>query len=174
MPSAAVWYLRKETRSRVASNPKRTTGATGSSETGVTVVNLQQLFITIPEGASPTVVADAMDGAKIAGERAKSCGDLDKIAKKIGSTLSGNLGDLKTSALAPQQRTLIRGLPPLKASQPMRVSGGVMVLMVCRRDEPKVPDMSPAAQRERIANRLRNDRLGILARQYRHLPRSHR
>jgi hypothetical protein len=38
--------------------------------------------------------------------------------------------------------------------------------MVCRRDEPKVPDMSPAAQRERIANRLRNDRLGILARQY--------
>ena len=145
---------------------QRTTGAAGSSETGSAVVNLQQLFITIPEGANPAVVADATDGAKIAGEQAKSWEDLDKISKKIASTLSGNLGDLKTSALAPQQRTLIRGLPPLKASQPMRMSGGVVVLMVCRRDEPKVPDMSPAAQRERIASRLRNDRLGILARQY--------
>ncbi len=145
---------------------QRTTGAAGSSETGSAVVNLQQLFIPIPEGASPAVVADAMDGAKIAGERAKSCEDLDKISKKTGSPLSGNLGDLKSSALAPQQRTLIRGLPPLKASQPMRMSEGVMVLMVCRRDEPKVPDMGPAAQRERIANRLRNERLSILARQY--------
>ncbi len=145
---------------------QRTTGAAGSSETESAVVNLQQLFIPIPKGASPADVADAMDGAKIAGERAKSCEDLDKISKKIGSTLSGNLGDLKTSALAPQQRTLIRGLSPLKASQPMRISGGVMVLMICRRDEPKVPDMSPAAERERIANRLRNERLSILARQY--------
>ena len=145
---------------------QRTTGKAGSSETGSAVVNLQQFFIPIPKGASPTAVADAMDGAKIAGEQAKSCEDLDKISKKIGSTLSGNLGDLKTSALAPQQRTLIRGLPPLKASQPMRMSGGVMVLMVCRRDEPKVPDMSPAAQRERIADRLLNERLAIMARQY--------
>ncbi len=145
---------------------QRTTGKAGSSEAGSAVVNLQQLFIPIPKGASPSVVADAMDGAKIARDQAKSCGDLDKISKKVGSPLSGNLGDLKTSALAPLQRTLIRGLPPLKASQPMRTAEGVMVLMVCRRDEPKVPDVSPAAERERIASRMINDRLAILARQY--------
>jgi len=145
---------------------QRTSGKTGASETASAVVNLQQLFIPIPKGASPAVVADAMDGAKIAGERAKTCADLDKVGKKIDSPLSGNLGDLKTSALAPQQRTLIRGLPPLKASPPLRTPDGVLVLMVCRRDEPKVPDVSPEAMRERIANRLINERLSIRARQY--------
>ncbi len=145
---------------------QRTTGKTGSSEAGSAVVNLQQLFIPIPKDASPAAVADAMDGAKIAGDKAKSCEALDKISKKFGTPLSGNLGDVKTSALASQQRMLIRGLPLLKASQPMRTAEGVMVLMVCRRDEPKVPDMSPAAQRERIGNRLFNERLSIMARQY--------
>lgn len=145
---------------------RRTATALGGSKADSAVVNLQQLFIPIPKGASPAVVDDAMAGAKLAAERAKSCGDLEKTAKTIGSPLSGNLGDIKTSALAPQQRTMIRGLPLLKASRPLRTADGVIVLMVCRRIEAKTPELAEEDLRERIADRLSSERLSIMARQY--------
>ncbi len=145
---------------------RRTAKALDGSKADSAVVNLQQLFIPIPKGASPAVVDDAMEGAKLAAEKAKSCGDLEKTAKTIGSPLSGNLGDIKTSALAPQQRTMIRGLPLLKASRPLRTPDGVIVLMVCRRIEAKTPELAEEDLRERIADRLTSERLSIMARQY--------
>lgn len=145
---------------------QRTAQALGRPSADSAVVNLQQLFLPIPKGASPAVVNDAMEGAKIASEKTKSCAALDNIAKKLGSPLSGNLGDIKTSALAPQQRSMIRGLPPLKASRPVRTADGVIVLMVCRRDEPKTPELTEEDLKESIARRLTGERLSILARQY--------
>ncbi|HJO74485.1 MAG TPA: hypothetical protein QGH84_04665, partial [Rhodospirillales bacterium] len=65
-----------------------------------------------------------------------------------------------------QQRSMIRGLPPLKASRPLRTPDGVIVLMVCRREEAKSPELAVEDLRESIAGRLRNERLSILARQY--------
>ncbi len=145
---------------------RRSAKALGGSEADSAVVNLQQLFIPIPKGASPAIVDDAMEGAKLAAEKAKSCADLEKTAKSIGSPLSGNLGDIRTSALASQQRTMIRGLPPLKASRPLRTADGVIVLMICRRIESKSPELGEEGLRERIADRLTNERMSILARQY--------
>ncbi len=107
-----------------------------------------------------------MEGAKNFGEKAKTCEDLEKMGKEIDSPLSGNLGDIKTSALARQQRTIIRGLPPLKASRPLRTADGVIVLMICKRIEAKTPELRVEDQRENIADRLTNERLSILSRQY--------
>ena len=152
----AILYLIKQ----------RTAKALGSTEAYSAIVNLQQLFLPIPKGSSPSVVNDAMEGAKKIGEKAKNCTDLDKVGKETGSALSGNLGDIKTSALAAQQRSMIRGLPPLKASRPLRTADGVIVLMVCRRDEANSPELTVEDLRESIASRLRNERLSILARQY--------
>jgi peptidyl-prolyl cis-trans isomerase SurA len=152
----AILYLIKQ----------RTAKALGSTEADSAIVNLQQLFLPIPKGSSPSVVNDAMEGAKKFGEKAKNCTDLDKVGKETGSALSGNLGDIKTSALAAQQRSMIRGLPPLKASRPFRTADGVIVLMVCRRDEANSPELTVEDLRESIASRLRNERLSILARQY--------
>lgn len=151
-----ILYLRKQRTARGLANP----------ETASPVVNLQQLFLPLPPGTGPAAVADAMEGAKTFGNKAKTCQDLEKMGKEIGSPLSGNLGDIKTSALAPQQRNLVRGLPPLKASRPLRTKDGVIVLMVCRRDEVKQPQLTAAGQRERIADRLINERMGLAARQH--------
>ena len=145
---------------------QRTGKALGGADADSAIVNLQQLFLPIPKGSSPAVVNDAMEGAKDFGDKAKNCSDLDKVGKEIGSALSGNLGDIKTSALAAQQRSMIRGLPPLKASRPLRTPDGVIVLMVCRREEAKSPELAVEDLRESIAGRLRNERLSILARQY--------
>jgi hypothetical protein len=43
---------------------------------------------------------------------------------------------------------------------------GVMVLMVCRRDEVKVTAISVENQRNLVTSNLYNDRLAIFARQY--------
>lgn len=146
-------------------NQRIAKGLSGGEESSP-IVNIQQLFLPLDKGVTPTQVADAMEGARLFGEKAKSCQDLDKIAKDLGSPLSGNLGDIKTSALAPQQRNLVRGLPLLKASLPVRTADGVMVLMVCKRTETKNPELGESAQREAIANKLISDRLGLAARQH--------
>ena len=145
---------------------RRTARGLTDPEAGSAVVNLQQLFLPIEKGASPAAVDDAMEGAKNFGSRAKSCQDLDKIGKELDSPLSGNLGNVKVSTLAPQQRMMVRGLPPLKASLPFRTADGVIVLMVCKRTESKKTDLSPATQRDRIANRLFDERMGLAARQH--------
>lgn len=151
-----ILYLRKQ----------RTARGLASPETASPVVNLQQLFLPLPPGTGPAAVSDAMEGAKIFADKAKNCEDLDKMGKEIGSPLSGNLGDIKTSALAPQQRDLVRGLPALKASRPLRTNDGVIVLMVCRRDEVENLELPAAGHRERIANKLINERIGLAARQH--------
>ena len=140
--------------------------ARGLAGGGSAVVNLQQLYLPLNKGASPVEVNDAMEAARIIGEKVKSCQDLEKFAKNFGSDLSGNLGDVKISALAPQHRTLVRGLPPLKASRPLRTADGVLVLMVCKRTETGNSETDAASQRDRIANKLANDRLGLFARQH--------
>ncbi|NQU61431.1 MAG: peptidylprolyl isomerase [Rhodospirillales bacterium] len=145
---------------------KRIAKGLSGSEENSPLVNIQQFFLQLPKDASPAQVADSMEAAKILGKRVKSCQDMEKFGKDFKAPLSGNLGDIKTSALAPQQRNLIRGLPILKASPPLRTADGVVVLMVCKRTETKKPDLGETALRERIANKLINERLGLSARQH--------
>ncbi|MCH8237071.1 MAG: peptidylprolyl isomerase [Proteobacteria bacterium] len=130
------------------------------------IVNLQQLFLPLPENASPAAIADAMEGAKIFGTKMKNCQDMERMGKDIGSPLSGNLGDIKISSLGAQQRILLRGLPPLKASPPLRTADGVIVLMVCRRQESQQPVQDIEDQRNRIYTRLLDERLNLAARQH--------
>ncbi|MCH7865011.1 MAG: peptidylprolyl isomerase [Proteobacteria bacterium] len=133
---------------------------------GSSIVNLQQLFLPLEKNASPAAIADAMEGAKIFGTKMKNCQDMERMGKDIGSPLSGNLGDIKISSLGAQQRTLLRGLPPLKASPPLRTADGVIVLMVCRRQESQQPVQDIEDQRNRIYTRLLDERLNLAARQH--------
>ena len=133
---------------------------------GSSIVNLQQLFLPLEKNASPAAIADAMEGAKIFGTKMKNCQDMERMGKDIGSPLSGNIGDIKISALGAQQRSLLRGLPPLKASPPLRTADGVIVLMVCRRQESQQPVQDIEDQRNRIYTRLLDERLNLAARQH--------
>jgi peptidyl-prolyl cis-trans isomerase SurA len=145
---------------------RRTAASIGGEKRQSPIVNVQQFFLPIEKGASPAEVATATDAAKRVVEKAKNCEELDKASKEIGSPMSGNLGDIPTDALAPQQRSLIRALPVMTPSQPLRTEDGVIVLMVCRRDEVKSETPSEAGIRTRISNRLVEERLDLAARQY--------
>ncbi|NQV83829.1 MAG: peptidylprolyl isomerase [Rhodospirillales bacterium] len=150
----------------LALKDQRTAKKFGQPDPGAATVNLQQLYIPVAKNANPSVVDGAMNQARQIGQQAKNCKELDQTAKKLGSPLSGNLGDVKIDALGKQQRGMIETLAPLQASQPLRTPDGVLLLMVCRRDEIKTPQLSIQDQRDRISSGLRNERLSILARQY--------
>lgn len=145
---------------------RRTAAGIGDEQRQSPVVNVQQLFLPIEKGASPSEVATATDAAKRVVDKAKNCDELDKVSKEIGSPMSGNLGDIPTDALAPQQRSLIRALPVMTPSQPLRTEDGVIVLMVCRRDEVKSETPTAVSIRSRISSRLIEERLDLSARQF--------
>ena len=144
----------------------RTAGAVVDGASQSPIVNVQQFFLPVEKGASPAEVATVMDAAKRVVARAKTCEELDKAGKEIGSQMSGNLGDIRIDALGPQQRSLVRTLPPLTPSQPLRTEDGVIVLMVCKREDPKAPENDQGRLRDRVENRLVEERLGLAANQY--------
>ena len=130
------------------------------------MVNIQPLIVPIIKDASKAKVRKATSLAVQAGQNARSCKDFEIAAKKIGSPLSGNLGNLKINTLGSQQKKLIKKLPLMKASKPYRTPDGIMTLMVCRRDESKTPKISKEKQRQQIKSNIRNDQLEILSQQY--------
>ena len=138
----------------------------GGAEAPSSIVNLQQLFLPLPENASPAAIADAMEGARDYAKNMKNCQDMDRIGKDIGSPLSGNLGDIKISSLGAQQRTLVRGLPSLQASPPLRTAAGVILLMVHL--PPHTPPAGPSIQEQpyTLSARRWHDRLNLVARQH--------
>jgi peptidyl-prolyl cis-trans isomerase SurA len=144
----------------------RTAGAVVDGASQSPIVNVQQFFLPVEKGASPAEVATVIDAAKRVVARAKTCEELDKAGKQIGSQMSGNLGDIRIDALGPQQRSLVRTLPPLTPSQPLRTEDGVIVLMVCKREDPKAPENDQGRLRDRVENRLVEERLGLAANQY--------
>jgi peptidyl-prolyl cis-trans isomerase SurA len=144
---------------------KRTATGIDEARRQSPIVNVQQFFLPIEKGAGPAEVALATEAAKKVVEKAKTCEELDKASKEIGSQMSGNLGDIPTDALAPQQRDLIRALPVLTPSQPLRTDDGVIVLMVCRRDQVQTDSPTEAGVRNRIADRLIEERLDLAGNQ---------
>jgi peptidyl-prolyl cis-trans isomerase SurA len=129
-----------------------TTPATGS-------VNLKQIFFDLPAGAGSDVIdATKARAAEIRGQ-VRSCADVDRIAAEVGAPGSGDLGTMELQDLPANLRKTVAGLPLQQPSQPLEVSGGVSLLVVCAR-EGAGPD------RAAIEERLRQERLNMLARRY--------
>ena len=130
---------------------------TGQTET----LNLKQVLFALP--ASPTAEQVEAEQARAAGARAQlnSCEAVDDVAAAIGSSGSGDLGAVKTSELPAEVRSAVQNLAIGEASQPVRVSGGISVLLVCSRDGSDV-----GIDRARIVTTLTNQRLDVLAQRY--------
>ena len=127
-------------------------------------VSLQQLFIPLRANPGRDEVNSGMEKAGALAMRAQSCEDMTNLSKETGSPLSGSLGTLKLSTLPAQIRSVARDIPVGRASQPIRSGDGIVVLMVCEREEAE--KMSLADERKKIGNMLLTKRLEMMARQY--------
>ena len=123
---------------------------------------LKQIFLPLPATAPAAAVASQMSLARILAETVTGCQDMARAAREAGSPRPSDLGKFALSDLSPALRTAVDKLEVGKASRPIRMADGVLVAMVCARNQPKIqpPD------REQIADRLRRQRLDLMARRY--------
>ena len=138
----------------------RRTAAT-MAQKNITVA-LRQLFVPIPSNAD---AAERAGQTKLAGtmaESATSCQEIDRLAKELGTPLSGDLGNVRLSSMPAQLRDVVSELEIGKASAPQPISGGILVLMVCGREG----DKAPTADRKSVRRMLTNQRMALAARQY--------
>lgn len=124
-----------------------------------TRLDLYQLFVPI-NGDMPQ---DQID-AKIAvlqntRETANSCDAMANVAVDLGSDLSGKMEGISPEELSGPIRQAIGNLEQGTPSNIVRVDGGALMVMICN-----ITEESNLPSRQDIENRLRMERLDILAR----------
>jgi peptidyl-prolyl cis-trans isomerase SurA len=129
--------------------------------TGDAKVSLNQIFLPVANG-NETERRSQMALAGQLRETLSGCADMEKAAREVRSPRPAHLGDYQIKDLSQQIRDVIAPLKVGEASQPFAMPDGVLLVMVCARDDPKtdLPD------RDQVEHMLMNQRLGMLARRH--------
>lgn len=152
IPSMAGFYI-------LLLRDRRTGQGLTDKEVGV---SLQQLFLPLSPNAGQAEVASQMELASTMSEVAGNCQDMEALGKEFDPEMSGNLGKVNMSQLPGKLRPVVEKLPLGKASRPLRIADGIIVIMVCEREE------APSAlkARVRIKRMLFERRVSTEARHY--------
>jgi peptidyl-prolyl cis-trans isomerase SurA len=118
--------------------------------TGVVTVSLYQLFLPLPANAAPASVNTQRQRAASLSFGAASCAELEERASTLDSQLSGSLGTVQLSQLPPELRNVVSPLQTGEISQPVRTERGIVVLMVCDRQEQDASQQVRNTIREQI------------------------
>jgi len=94
-----------------------------------------------------------------ASKQVNGCDNVEEIATEAGASGSGDLGTMKLGDLPAPLQSIVRSLPIGQPSEPIRVAGGLSVLVVCERTDAGI-------DREAIREQLVNSQLDLLSRRY--------
>lgn len=137
---------------------RRTTSGVGL---GASAVRLSQVVLPLPAQASQAQVDEQLRKARDLRGRATDCTAFAAEGRALGSSLSGDLGRIELDKLPPQIRQIIDPLPVGQVSDPIRTGDGVVVLMVCERENVAIsPELRASVQR-----RLFEQRMSAISRQ---------
>lgn len=126
---------------------------------GDATVDLRQLLFPLPANATQAQFQKAQTQASGAQPRIQGCDQIDAVAAELGLPGAKNLGTIKLSDLPPNIRKIVATLPIGLASEPIPISAGVSLLVICARENGGV-------DRELIRDSLVNQRLDLLSRRY--------
>lgn len=127
--------------------------------TGDLTLKLSQLYLSLPENPDEQTVQEVTATAEGYADRLNGCEELKTVSEQQASAASGDLGEVKLGELPEKVRGAVADLNVGEPSRPVRVNGGIVVLMVCDRQEAGI-------NREEIRQGLMQERLGMLARRY--------
>lgn len=127
-------------------------------------LDLRQIFLPVPKAAVAIDIEAQIDLAKTVRDTATSCQDFGVLAKEVGSPRPPNLGKFALKDLSPAIRAVVKNVKAGKISDPVKMPGGVLVLMVCGREGGGGTIKLP--ERDAIADRLMRDRVALSARRY--------
>jgi peptidyl-prolyl cis-trans isomerase SurA len=125
-------------------------------------VTLAQILLPLDRGATQADVDSQMALAETVRESVSGCADLGRVAQELGVPPPTEPQQLRIADLAPRVREVVRPMKVGEASAPMRVDPGLLMVMVCVRQE--APSNLPS--RDDIAENLLRQRLDGLARRY--------
>ncbi|MBC08230.1 peptidylprolyl isomerase [Thalassospira sp.] len=124
-----------------------------------TRLDLYQLFVPISGDMPQDQIDNRMAVLQNTRETADSCEAMANVAVDLGSDLSGKMEGISPSALSGPIRQAVSNLDQGKPSNVIRVDGGALMVMICN-----ITEESNLPTRQDIENRLRIERLDILAR----------
>ncbi len=140
----------------------RDTRQTTLGEASSGLVNLHQIFWSLPNNAAESEVGKSVSQANTLATDIQGCADLAKVAEKAGSGAYRDLGSVPVADLPPEVQIAALNLPLGVPSEPIRTERGVGLYVVCDRQEGDEATLS----RTSIAERLGRQRLDTLARGY--------
>ncbi|MFO0998365.1 MAG: peptidylprolyl isomerase [Alphaproteobacteria bacterium] len=132
-----------------------------AAKSGETLVGLRHIFLRVPQGASKKETENAVSLANTLRENAQDCADMVKLKGEVSGAPFPLPERAKLGELSEELRAVLTKLEIGKASDPLMVNGGVLVVMVCERTVQS--DLPP---RNQIEEALLNQRLDIQARRY--------
>lgn len=138
---------------------RRTIASASPDDARVTLV---QLLLPLEAGASQREQESQKQLAEQVRETVSGCADLARVAKEIGVPPPTDPQKLRLGDVAPRIRELITPLKVGEASAPMRIEQGLLMLMMCVREE--APSTLPS--RDDISENLLRQRLDLLSRRY--------
>jgi len=131
-----------------------------------TLVNLRQAYFPFegqldPTNPSPQQRAQAEKAQRLS-VSARSCGDIEAAAKATGADRPADPGPIRLETLSPPPlKALVTSLAPGKASQPVLTPDGVLVMMVCAKEQKNLAELTP----DDVRNQILRDRVEATSRQ---------
>jgi peptidyl-prolyl cis-trans isomerase SurA len=130
-----------------------------------TMITMRQAFFpfagTLDPNAPTQQQRDQVDKAQKLAAGARGCDAVEAAARGNGDR-PADPGQIRLEAVNPPQlRALLAGLTPGRASQPILTPDGVLVMMLCSRDQRNLAEVTP----EQAKQQLLRDRIENLSRQ---------
>ncbi|MEQ8284798.1 peptidylprolyl isomerase [Thalassospira sp.] len=122
-------------------------------------LDLYQLFVPLTSDMPKDQIDAKLAMLNNTQETANSCEALANVAVDLGSELSGEMKGISPTELSGPISQAVSNLEPQKPSNIIRVDGGALLVMICNKTEE-----SNLPSRNEVENRLRMERLDILAR----------
>lgn len=130
-----------------------------SSSTGDPTVSLKRLLFPLPDNATAQQQQQMIANAKQVAAQINSCGAANQAIQQYGLRGSGDMGRMNMSDLPPELREILGKLEIGQPSEPLRLPGGVGLMLVCERS-------GGGIDREKIRNSLTRERVELRARRY--------
>lgn len=124
------------------------------------ILSLEQLFVSLKPGTNKEAVDTAMAQIQKITAPLNGCAAMAAAGKKHGSNQSGALSGINLKSLPANMRSAVQDIPIGKASVPLKVSSGIVVLMVCDRQGQETDQQI----RERVRNIIFEQRAELVGR----------
>jgi peptidyl-prolyl cis-trans isomerase SurA len=131
-------------------------------DAGTTILTLHQVVLPLAAQAPSALVAEQLAKANELRSRPGTCAEFSTRGRELGAASAGDLGRVELDKLPPPVRQIVAPLRPGQVGEPLRTADGVILLMVCDRQEQA---LSPDA-RAQVERRIFEQRMSAAARQH--------